>query len=171
MKKSIEGAVILITELANGIEVNLSCGKGFRLAAGSAESIKKIKDLFSGMQNGDAVRVDLKDGQITAIANNREQSVFKLNSIADAGAGLNETTYKKLQVKFEAFKVENGKVRMQVRNGERAEYALGGVMVAAFVQEQLKKITKGDSLRLMQSPEGHILNVVNQSKGFEFYCQ
>lgn len=174
MEKSIKGCVILKTVLSNAVEINLSCDggeKNFKIAAGSAESIKEVKRRMADIKKGDTITLFFENDQLVRFESGCERMVFNVSDISDAGAAFNETAYKKLQVKFDGYTVENNGVRLQVRLGERSEYVIGNAVIAAYLDKRLQATAKGDSLSLMQSPYGEILNVVNQTKGFEFSCR
>lgn len=177
MEKKISGKVLYKHLMPTSLEVNLNCGKGFKLTAESPEKFAQIL-CFAEMINQDGlITLDLRNEQVIAVTNHDVSDRLDLRSeFACIGAELLTSTYKKVSVVFRKIGVRSTQcgsiLSLFVAKGEKDIYRISyKAKQNEHLQKNFAKCAPGDRLLLMQAPDGQIINVVNQTKAFEFSCQ
>lgn len=177
MEKKISGKVLYKHLMPTSLEVNLDCGKGFKLTAESPEKFAQVSCFAEMISQDGLITLDLQDEQVIAVTNHDVSDQLNLRSeFSFIGAALLTSTYKKVSVEFRKTGVrstQSGTVlTLFVVKGEKDIYRISyNPKHDEHLQKNFAKCTPGDRLLLMQAPDGQIINVVNQTKAFEFSCQ
>lgn len=176
MNKTITGRVMYKHLMPASVEVNLTCGKGFKLTAETPAKFETIAPFVEMMCQDTLMTVDIADGQVVAVTNNDVADYLDLRGEFNfIGASVLETTYKKVRAEFMDFKsktVQCGSIlTLNVVHAEKANYRFYDELdknerLAAV----LSTFAAGDKLSLLQAPDGKIINIVNQTQVCEVSC-
>lgn len=175
--KKISGKVLYKHLMPTSLEVNLDSGKGFKLTAESPEKFAQVSYFAEMISQDSLITLDLQDGQVIAVTNHDVSDQLNLRSeFSFIGAALLTSTYKKVSVEFRKTGVcstQCGTVlTLFVVKGEKDIYRISyKAKQNEYLQKNFAKCAPGDRLSLMQAPDGQIINIVNQTKAFEFSCQ
>ena len=150
------------------LEVNLSCGKGFKLTAATPEKFHVITRLSKLLRKNSQVSLELDDGQIVAIAN-RGRSVNLREDFPEVGAAVLETTYKKVKGIFKKKELIitpcGSALMLTVSGAEKDVYSItAGVEQNDHLSVFMDEFSPGDSLSMQQAPDGQLIGIVNHTR-------
>lgn len=171
-EKTIQGKVLYKFLRPTSLEVNLSCGKGFKLTAATPEKFLIVARLSKLLQEKSEVTLKLDGGQIVAILN-RGKRVNLRKDLPDIGAVVLESTYKKIGAAFkkkELVVVPCGSaLALTVAGAEKDVYCIAaGIEQNDHLSAFMDKFSPGDSLSLLQNPWGQIIGIVNHTQVCEY---
>lgn len=167
-KKSIQGRVLYKYLLPTSLEVNLSCGKGFKLAAATPEKFHVVARLSKLLRQNDQVTLELDGGQIVAIVN-RGRRINLRKELPDIGAVVLESTYKKIKAVFKKkdliIEPCGSALVLSVSGAEKDVYCiLAGIKQNDRLSVFMDAFSPGDSLSMQQNPNGQLIGIVNHTR-------
>lgn len=167
-KKTIQGKVLYKFLRPTSLEVNLSCGKGFKLTAATPEKFHVVARLSRLLRQNSQVTLELDGGQIVSIGNRVRQIVLR-KDLPDIGAAILESTYKKVRATFKKKEliVEpcGSALVLSVSGAEKDSYCItAGIEQNDNLSVFMDKFSAGDSLSMQQNPWGQITGIVNHTR-------
>lgn len=171
-KKNIQGRVLYKFLRPASLEVNLSCGKGFKLTAATPEKFHVIARLSKLLRKNSLVTLDLDGGQIVSVTN-RGRSVNLRENFPEIGAMVLETTYKKVPAVFKKKELIiapcGSALALTVSGAEKDVYCItAGIEQNDHLSVFMDAFSPGDSLSMQQGPDGQLIGIVNHTRVCEY---